>query len=78
MYIHLSLYPVSNPQWNPFFSGNHGKPGNTWQEALDVLLDVKFQLSSNAKPLEPSGAESAALHRPLRTVEEANEAGEDT
>lgn len=48
------------------------------EEALDVLLDVKFQLSSNGKPLEPSGAESAALHRPLRTVEEANEAGEDT
>ena len=25
-----------------------------FQEALDVLLDVKFQLAANGKPLDPS------------------------
>ena len=45
------------------------------KEALDVLLDVKFQLSSNGKALEP-GADSARPAQPLRPVQEANEANE--
>lgn len=47
------------------------------EEALDVLLDVKFQLSSSGKPLEPGAADSTAPRSTLRTVEEGRETGEE-
>lgn len=46
-----------------FVSQQHDALFSCAEEALDVLLDVKFQLSATGKPLEDN-------QRNLRTVEE--------